>query len=484
MKKMKKLLAILMTMAMVMGLGITGFAAVTPVTNIVSDITVTGLSAGVNTDITGYKFATLQYDNEKNEYSWDIADWADDYVLLNSDGTAYEIVDKDENGNNISDLKEAASTSGTSDINVTAADIEGTSCTFYNVPIGGYILIPSDEYAEYLPLFAVNTYDRTISPDETTGKPVAIDITVGAKSEDHQIHKSQTDDFAQIGQEVTYTINATFPMLENSEGKKLEQFVITDDPTGLDIDETSVTVLLNEVDIKSNIEITKEEDGDLKIDFANLLKEESQVDVRGGEDIVITYKAIVTDVTYNNSVSATSDTTRYDNDEVSGANGSIQITKVDAEDNEILYGAEFQVYDLGERTQLTNEQPMELIYDETKGAYRPVLPDEIGKGVTTVKTNETDADTEDGIFKIVGLEEGNYYIKETKAPSGYAINTDDFIVTVTRGNATTVESNFLNTKMAALPSTGGMGTTLFTIAGCVIMISAAGLFFATRKKAN
>ena len=46
MKKMKKLLAILMTMAMVMGLGITGFAAVTPVTDIVSNITVTGLSAG------------------------------------------------------------------------------------------------------------------------------------------------------------------------------------------------------------------------------------------------------------------------------------------------------------------------------------------------------------------------------------------------------------------------------------------------------
>ena len=41
-----------------------------------------------------------------------------------------------------------------------------------------------------------------------------------------------------------------------------------------------------------------------------------------------------------------------------------------------------------------------------------------------------------------------------------------------------------DTKLSALPSTGGMGTTLFTIAGCVIMISAAGLFFATRKKAN
>ena len=33
-----------------------------------------------------------------------------------------------------------------------------------------------------------------------------------------------------------------------------------------------------------------------------------------------------------------------------------------------------------------------------------------------------------------------------------------------------------------LPSTGGIGTTIFTIGGCAIMIIAAGLFFATRRK--
>ena len=51
-------------------------------------------------------------------------------------------------------------------------------------------------------------------------------------------------------------------------------------------------------------------------------------------------------------------------------------------------------------------------------------------------------------------------------------------------NELTGTSSMADTTLTALPSTGGMGTTLFTIAGCVIMISAAGLFFATRKKAN
>ena len=39
-----------------------------------------------------------------------------------------------------------------------------------------------------------------------------------------------------------------------------------------------------------------------------------------------------------------------------------------------------------------------------------------------------------------------------------------------------------NTKLASLPSTGGIGTTIFTVGGCAIMIIAAGLYFATRRK--
>ena len=41
-----------------------------------------------------------------------------------------------------------------------------------------------------------------------------------------------------------------------------------------------------------------------------------------------------------------------------------------------------------------------------------------------------------------------------------------------------------NTSISALPSTGGIGTTIFTIVGCGIMIAAAGLFFASRRKEN
>lgn len=125
---------------------------------------------------------------------------------------------------------------------------------------------------------------------------------------------------------------------------------------------------------------------------------------------------------------------------------------------------------------------MSFVYDSKTGKYRPALPTESGN--TIVKTNETGSVTEDGILTIVGLDEGNYHFVEKKAPDGYSINKGGLTVTVVDGVVATVTENFEDTKMAELPETGGMGTTLFTIAGCVIMISAAGLFFATRKKAN
>ena len=41
---------------------------------------------------------------------------------------------------------------------------------------------------------------------------------------------------------------------------------------------------------------------------------------------------------------------------------------------------------------------------------------------------------------------------------------------------------FENTKLGELPSTGGMGTYLFTIIGVVVMVGAAGAFFISRRR--
>ena len=124
--------------------------------------------------------------------------------------------------------------------------------------------------------------------------------------------------------------------------------------------------------------------------------------------------------------------------------------------------------------------------------------------------------TVDGRLEINGLDSDvDDYLVETKAPQGYTVRTDatkvhidatyvagkltGYTVTIGDSKSTTygvreeegtitvtpgVQNpfGFKNSKLSSLPSTGGIGTTIFTIGGCAIMIVAAGLFFATRRK--
>lgn len=471
MSKVKKVFAIILSMAMILGMSLTAFATPVNVTDITSDIIVEGLSADVKTEVKLYRFATLQYNSENNEYSWSIAAWADEYVKLNNSKTAYEIVSGEEDS-----LKDAASKQSADYSKVEDNAVLETSCTFEDVIIGGYVIIPSDTNADYEPLFVTNTYDRDNSPNNQ-GRPVAIDVTVYAKSENHTITKSQSDSFAQIGQMVNYEIRATFPMSENTEGEQLNQFEITDIPTGLKINQESVKVELAGSDITTQVSVNVDStSGVLTVDFDNILS--------GGHDgkaIVITYEAMVVDTEYNNNAGATSNTTDYSSGTVNGDTGSIEITKIDVESEEELTGAQFQVYDLGVDG-VWNAQgenvPMQFIYDEEKDVYRPALStDKEDDKVTKV---EVDAN---GILKIVGLDEGNYHFEEVVAPDGYSINELGLTVTVANEDGKRdVQDNFEDTKLSALPSTGGIGTTIFTVGGCAIMIVAAGLYFASRRK--
>lgn len=98
----------------------------------------------------------------------------------------------------------------------------------------------------------------------------------------------------------------------------------------------------------------------------------------------------------------------------------------------------------------------------------------------------------DGMLHIIGLDSGTYYLEETHAPTGY--NPLDHAVEIQinkQGNvyldtqlcaAQTVKIE--NKKGSELPETGGVGTTLFYLAGGVLTASAAGLLLAHRRKSS
>lgn len=119
-----------------------------------------------------------------------------------------------------------------------------------------------------------------------------------------------------------------------------------------------------------------------------------------------------------------------------------------------------------------------------------------------------------GDVSIFGLAEGTYKLVETKAPDGYVISDAPFMIEIvdqigelgsvgtltvtgshtgnighivnTNGIAEsilTVWAEITNKPGSALPETGGMGTTLFTIVGIVLMAGAVA-FFTSRKRSS
>ena len=126
--------------------------------------------------------------------------------------------------------------------------------------------------------------------------------------------------------------------------------------------------------------------------------------------------------------------------------------------------------------------PIALV-SEGNNVYRVAKTGETGT-VTEITTDAT------GRFTIKGLDAGTYYLTETAAPAGY--NKLAGSVTIVIGengvvNGTTEapqgvdEVKVLNQSGTELPSTGGMGTTLFYLLGS-FMVLAAVVLLVTKKR--
>ena len=118
-------------------------------------------------------------------------------------------------------------------------------------------------------------------------------------------------------------------------------------------------------------------------------------------------------------------------------------------------------------------------------------------GWTTEKTQATVFKTpENGKFSIVGLDAGTYYLEETKAPAGYNMLKDPVEIvitadidattnvgtaTVSYGENSTGTVKVENKTGTELPSTGGIGTTIFYVLGSVLVV-AAGVLLVTKKR--
>ena len=128
--------------------------------------------------------------------------------------------------------------------------------------------------------------------------------------------------------------------------------------------------------------------------------------------------------------------------------------------------------------------PIALV-SEGNNVYRVAKTGETGT-VTEITTDAT------GKFTIKGLDADTYYLTETAAPAGYnklagpvtiVIGENGVVNGTTEAPQGVDEVKILNQSGTELPSTGGIGTTIFYVIGGVLVIGAAALLIAKRKKA-
>ena len=109
-------------------------------------------------------------------------------------------------------------------------------------------------------------------------------------------------------------------------------------------------------------------------------------------------------------------------------------------------------------------------------------------GTITWPANTVLTTNTNGKIEIDGLDADTYYLREVKAPAGYNKLKED--TTVVINGATTVDGKLTYTTVVAkinnqsgteLPSTGGMGTTIFYVLGSILVVGAA-VLLVTRKR--
>lgn len=474
----KKIGALLVAAVMVLSMCTAVFATEqeTPVANDKASLTVKGLVPGENTTVAVYKVVGWNAEHS----SWEVENEA-----IKND------VNLDKNPVTIDWKSIANKRENLTPVISYAKEVpENGEVKFDNLAIGAYYVYAASKKTTYNPMGeAVYGYDDN-------GLMIAQDKTIDAKGSTYTLTKAFTGkdgettyQVVERGQEVPFTITATFPSYDKD--AKDKAFQITDEPTGMKVTEVTVKVGKDTLTAGDYKLVSVKDDGSDDKEITLPAAENQKVRVRfsptyiGGENkhagqtVTVEVKAQITDA--DTFVNKASSDKGNNVPEEKGKLGSITINKYDENygkenvTSKRLAGAEFSI------AQDKNKIKFVHVEDKDgKSIYKKATEEEI-KDDSIVKV--TNIVAKDGIVVAKGLDDGTYDIVEEKAPAGYSVvNVPS--ARIENGDAPAITVNVSDTKLGQLPHTGGMGTYLFTIIGVVVMAGAAGAFFISRRKGS
>lgn len=458
-KTFKKLFAALLAAALVLAMAVPAFA-VTNATkgSIKIDHTVSGETYTI------YRMFKLDsYNAESNTYSYTVEPAWETFF---STGAGSSYIDLDSNGHPTwktgadaaAFAKAALTWAADKKISGTKETATGDTVTFSDLGLG-YYLVDSSLGA----LCGLNTTTPNVTIKEKNEKP-EIKKEVQTSAGDWS-----SENNAKIGDTVEYKVE-----IKVADGA--QKYTVTDTMSkGLTFNNSSLKVTANDA-VTTDYTLTSTTNG-----FTLVLPETYVSNLTKGTTIIVTYNATLNkDAVIDGDGNANEVKLSYGNHQntvpskVTTKSYQFDLVKVDGTTNKLLDGAEFELAD--------GETKLSFVKD-TAGNYRVAMTGE--EGATTTIT------VKGGKVNIYGLAGKTYTLTETKAPGGYNKLVTPETVNLTEGSKAhaTFDANVYkdggvvvkNNAGTVLPSTGGMGTTLFYVIGGGLMVAAV-VLLVTKKR--
>lgn len=476
MKALKKFMALTLTVLLVLSLSVAALAA-----GETGSITVDNPQA--DQTYTAYKIFDVSYNTDKTAYSYTIqgdSEWFRTVQTYANDAS------------NGLTLTQASGTDNTYVVTTTdafsapkfaaalKAAVAGKTGTALTAGEDGTVSTSNLELGYY---FVASTSGALCNL--TTTNP---NVTIHDKN-DIPFDKVGNKESVDVGETVTYTITGKVP---DYTGFTSYTYLITDEMSeGLTFSK-DVKVTVGGTDKTSDCTVTYNVDGN-----ANKFTVSVPVLEKGysfGAEIKVTYTAVVNEkavakvennkatLTYSNDPTNTESKALTPEDKETVYSAKIVIDKYaankdnDKDTSKKLAGAQFVLYKLD---------------GETKWYYKW---NDTGKKVEWVNSKEaaTVKITDDkGAASFDGLADGTYYLEEIAAPAGYNLLKDPVEVKVDGTKAVAAENpdatvlvetkGIANQTGAVLPSTGGVGTTIFYVLGGLLVVGAA-VLLVTKKR--